>query len=163
MNGLPATGAGVKYLAALPNLTTLVLGPAQVTREGLEHAAKLPKLNFLHLNSTEVTGEMLKPLTGHKTLARLSLRLTDETVRALSEAGLVHLLSQAGGADGKRPSSDDEIVSLDLSETRLKGEGLKYVAKLKNLASLDLRRTPVTNVWLEDFKRTLPKCEVITK
>jgi Leucine-rich repeat (LRR) protein len=163
LQGTRATGAGVRHLVGLKNVTTLVLDDRQATPEGLRHAAGLSKLSVLYLNSAEVTGEGLKPLAGLKNLTRLEVPITDGTLRALYQAGLLHLLERAGGADGKRPTGADEIVSLDLSRTRLRGGGLEYVGRLKNLTTLDLRKTPVEAVWIEDIQRTLPKCKVLTK
>jgi hypothetical protein len=157
--GTRATGDGLKYLAALPNLTNVYLDSAQV--EGLQHLLALKNLAVLHLRSDEVTGARLKPLAGARSLAHLSLPLTDETLGAVYEAGVIHLLREAGGADGKRPATPDEVVSFDLSRTQVQGEGLKYAGKLKNLATLNLSGLSVRREWLEDFQRTRPKCKII--
>lgn len=160
LNFTRVTGAGVKYLADLKNLTNLYLDSSQVTGEGLKHAAELKNLIVLKLGSADVTGESLKPLAGLKNLTHLELPITDGTLRALHEAELLHRLRQAAGAGGKRPTRADEVVSLDLSGARLKGEGLKYVARLKNLATLNLSDTDVTDDAIAELRKALPDCKI---
>jgi Leucine-rich repeat (LRR) protein len=161
LNRTRATGHGVQYLTGLPQLTNLYLGAGQVTPEGLKHAASLPRLTVLHLGSAEVSSDKLRPLAGHKNLTHLSLPITDETLIALYEAKILHQLDRAAAAKGKRPATPDDIVSLDLSGTGIKGDCLKYIARLHNLTTLNLRDTSVRDAWVMDFQRTLKKCKVL--
>jgi hypothetical protein len=87
--------------------------------------------------------------------------LTDETIAALHEAGMIHCLLEASGGSGARATKDDEIVALNLSGTKLQGNGLKFVAGLKNLTFLDLRNAAVNDAWLEDLGRALPNCKIV--
>jgi hypothetical protein len=180
------TGEGVKYLACFPNLDYLFLGTEQVTRDGLKYAAGLKSLTSLGLESTEHMRDGLKYLAGLKKLAslriggtelsrdnlkhalavasvtRLDVPVADQTLGVLHEAGALHRLLRATTANGKRATTDDEVVALDLSYCPLTtGEGLKHVAKLKNIASIDLRGTRITREWEDDFRRTRPKCRIV--
>jgi hypothetical protein len=58
---------------------------------------------------------------------------------ALEEAGLLHVLSVARTRDGRRPRSAAEIVSLDLTQDAVAGDGFKVLGSLKSLQSLKLR------------------------
>ncbi|HEV7404659.1 MAG TPA: hypothetical protein VGO11_17085 [Chthoniobacteraceae bacterium] len=53
-----------------------------------------------------------------------------------------------------------DLVSLDLANTSVKGPGLKVVATLKNLESLNLTLTPVTDPYLEPLQ-VLTKLRVL--
>jgi Leucine-rich repeat (LRR) protein len=53
-----------------------------------------------------------------------------------------------------------DLTSLDLANTSVKGPGLKVVATLKNLESLNLTLTPVTDQYLEPLQ-TLTKLKVL--
>ena len=169
------TGAGLQYLGAFPNLRSLMLDTPQTTSEGLRHVGGFKNLNHLWLGSTEKVGDGLKNLAalqkltflavggteiaddlkcvaGIKSLTGLALPVTDESIQWLHEAGMLHLLTRATAVGGKRAARDEEIVSLDLSNAKLQGTGLKSVAKLKNLATLKLTNTPVTDAWVKDFE-----------
>jgi Leucine-rich repeat (LRR) protein len=54
-----------------------------------------------------------------------------------------------------------DLTALDLANTSVKGPGLKMVATLKNLESLNLTLTPVTDQYLEPL-RTLTKLRVLS-
>ncbi len=180
------TDAGLKYFADFPNVTDLYLSKSQATPAGLKQAAGFKNLGFLNLDSIEKSGdglkhladmkklyavyviggemseESLKQLTALKNLTALHLPITDDTLKALSEAGWLHLLFlRAKTADGKRPATDDEIASLDLSRSQFHGEGLKYVAQLKNLTTLDLSSARLTAAWVEHFQKLAPKCKIV--
>jgi Leucine-rich repeat (LRR) protein len=162
LNFSPVTDAGLKHLAGLDKLTTLSLfGCRAVTAAGLEHLAGLKNLAALTLDETRVTGEGVKYLIGLKNLTRLSVPLTDGALEALHAAGMLHRLSRSNGANGRQPTKDDEIAALDLSNGQLTGHGLKFVAKLPNLATLDLRGAAVNDAWLDDLRRTRPNCKII--
>lgn len=50
---------------------------------------------------------------------------------------------------------------LNLMRTRVNDEGLAALSELKNLRSLNLRRTPVSREAVDRFKANNPKCSVI--
>ena len=100
----------------------------------------------------------LKGLAGFKKLETLTLRtvLTDGNLKVLREAGLLHVLAVAEGEKGKRRNAD-EVVSLNLDDSEVTDAGLKELAGLKGLASLNLssssiyRHNKVTDVCLKDL------------
>jgi hypothetical protein len=153
---------GLKYLVGLDNLAELsLLGCQNVTDAGLQHLAGLKNLTSLTLGHTRVTGTGFKHLVGLKKLTWLAPPITDEVLEALHEAGMLHRLRGTKAAGGRPPTKDEEIVTLDLSNGQLTGDGLKFVAALKNLAVLDLRSTEVNEAWLAELRRTRPNCKII--
>jgi internalin A len=177
------TDAGVKELAPLKNLTYLLLEDAKVTdgtlrtlREiGLLHAlsgtsdqdGKMPTspddVLLLDLSHTPVTDRGLMELAPLKNLTDLRLdrkQVTDGTLRALREIGLLHALGKMSAKGGKRPTSPDGVVSLDLNGTPVTDAGLKELAALKNLTDLDLRNTEVTDAGLGYLRQALPSCQI---
>jgi internalin A len=184
------TDVGLKELAGFKKLNTLELSGRQLTDTGLRtlreigllHAlsraagadgkrpTKPEDVTTLDLSMTQVTGTGLKELAGLKNLTTLTLdlalptglqtRVTDTGLRTLREIGLLHALSRAAGADGKRPTKLDDIVTLDLSHTPVTDAGLKELAGLKNLTALDLSRTQVTRGGVAELQKALPKCHI---
>jgi hypothetical protein len=99
--------------------------------------------------------DSLKALQGCKCLRGLVLptySISDQTLRTLRSNGQLHTLWQAKAKDGKRPSSAADVVSLDLSCTRVTDDGLKELAVLQGLQELDLRFTGVTDNGLANLK-----------
>jgi Leucine-rich repeat (LRR) protein len=100
-----------------------------------------------------VTDEGLKELKDFKNLTELHLagrQVTDATLRVLRSEGLLHLWSNAQGKSG-RPTDDAKITSLNLSSTKVTGEGLKHLKGL-NLAGLSLDSKQVTDGMLQALR-----------
>jgi hypothetical protein len=149
------TGVGLKELAALPDLSVLHLNVVHLTDEGLKELATLKKLTALGLASRKVSAAGLKQLADVKSLRTLTLdsqMITDANLRALREAGLLHKLRQAVGKGDVRPSSLDEVLSLDLSGTLVTDGALKELVGLKKLSHLILNHIRVTNAGLKELE-----------
>src|SRR5262249_22775060 len=71
LQGTRVTGAGLKHLAGLKNLQTLVLIDTKVTDAGLKELAGLKNLRRLELQGTKVTREGAAEL--EKTLPRCTI------------------------------------------------------------------------------------------
>ncbi len=139
----PFSHDGVVATLPAPDVPFGLVLPRGVTDAGLKNLAHLKTLTTLHLFYTQVTDVGLKELAGFKKLNTLELsdrQLTDTGLRTLREIGLLHALRQAAGADGKRPTTPDDVTTLDLSNTQVTGIGLKELAGLKNLTTLRLDR-----------------------
>jgi hypothetical protein len=86
------TDAGLKHLAGLKQLRTLLLFGPEVTDAGLKHLAGLKQLRELDLSGTKVTDAGLKHLARLKQLQELGLGYTKVTDAGLKElAGLNQL------------------------------------------------------------------------
>jgi hypothetical protein len=159
LSGTKLTDAGLKELAPLKNLTTLLL-PGSVTdatlralREvGLLHTlglgkvgrpTKLEEVIWLSLPST-VTAAGLKELAPLKNLTTLSLP------KGVTDAGLKELAPL------------QSLTTLHLLDTKVTDAGLKELAALKNLTTLDLRgTTKVSDKGVETLQQALPKCKIL--
>lgn len=86
------------------------------------------------------TAAGLKHLTDIETLARihiLNTLISDEYLAHFAQVGF-HRLYAARGADGKRPTTPDEVTEVDLGLSGVTDNGLRHLAGLKNLTSLNL-------------------------
>ena len=52
------------------------------------------------------------------------------------------------------------LKRLSLAGSGLTNAGIKHLANLTNLESLDLRRTKVTAPGIDELKAALPKCQI---
>jgi hypothetical protein len=120
----------------------------------LKEVAKLQGLTGLELHNAKFTDKGLKQLTNLKRLTWIGLdekQMSDATLRALREAGLLHAVAAASAKDGKRPTSAAEVVSLALCRGPLTDAGLKELSELKNMTWLDLRDTQITDAGLTEL------------
>ena len=132
------TAAGLKEFVDFKNLVTLNLWLLPVTDAGLKQLANFKQLATLDLGGTNVTQEGLKELTALRNLKELTVPLTNASLHSLRELGLLHLITEVAAKDGKRPKSPDEIVEMVLSRARITDAGLKELAGLKNLTTLNV-------------------------
>jgi internalin A len=83
--------------------------------------------------------------------------VTDEILRSLREAGLLHALASASRGAGARPASPAEVKALGLnSDKGVTDAGLKELKEFKNVEYLFLSGAGVTDAGLKelrDFKR----------
>ena len=122
----PMTDAGLKQLAGAKNVVTLELNGRQVTDVGLKDLTHLKKLATLGLSGTKITDVGLRELAHLKNLSILDLSRT-----AVTDKGLKHLAGL------------EDLSALILRQTHVTGEGLPDFARLKNLTFLDLSVTDV--------------------
>ncbi|MEZ6138939.1 MAG: hypothetical protein R3B84_00065 [Zavarzinella sp.] len=140
----PVTDTGLKELAGLKSLTTLDLRITSVTDAGLKELVELKSLTSLHLGATKVTDAGLKELAGLKSLTLLNLSGTQVTDDGLKElAGL------------------KSLTSLGLVGTQVTDAGLKELAGLKSLTLLNLLETQVTSQAVAELQKALPKCRIV--
>ena len=154
------TGVGLKELAALTSLTTLSLGETEMTDAGLKELAGLKNLTSLSLHGCRhVTDAGLRELAALTSLTTLNLlTVTDRTLAVLRDINLLHTLSLATAANGKRPTKPEDVTTLDLRYERkvsntysVTDAGLKELAALKNLTTLDLGGTQVAGAGLKEL------------
>jgi hypothetical protein len=132
-------------------VTRLDLADTAVTDGGLKVVARLKNLETLDLSGTSVTARGLKELGGLKKLGLLELgerQLGDANLRALRQAGLLHVTSAAGRS---RPRTPADVKEFSLVESPVTDAGLKELADMKNITRLDLRDTQVTDAGLKEL------------
>jgi len=188
------TDAGMKDLAGLKNLTSLTLFKAnKVTDAGLREVAGLKKLTTLSIEAdmglTDAGLKALAELKNLTTLAVASRRITGAGLKDLADLKLTHLylnspkftdagmkgvgafktltLFQLYNGTGITPTGLKELAelakltSLDLSYCGVTDAGMKELATLKGLTSLTLTGTKVSAASLKDFTAAVPKCKVV--
>ena len=143
----PITDAGLKDVAQLQMLTSLGLGWCkQITDAGLREVAKLQQLTILELSGTRITEAGLKEVAKLQLLTKLGLF----DCKQITDAGLKEL----SGLKLKSLSTPDQVRTdlglkhylaaisppsyLNLSRWKITDVGLKEVAKLQQLTSLNL-------------------------
>jgi hypothetical protein len=148
--GAAITDEGLRHFAGLKALRRLDMSGWQVTDEGMSRLAALPALRSIGLRGTAVTPAGLGRLAPLKSLAGIDLdpgTVTDEALGVLRRNGQLRALS--GFVRAGR--SDDEIVRVSLTGTRVTDEGLPHLAGLKRLRSLELRGLAVTGGGLKSL------------
>ena len=118
------TDAGAKHLRDMPRLRFIHLSASQVGDEGLAAIATLPNLGGLSMQKNRITDAGVAHLAGHPKLRTLWIGSLDNVRSPISDAGVKHLATIAN------------LEELDLQWTSVTPQGLKPLAKLKNLKSL---------------------------
>ena len=186
------TDAGLARLAALDGLTRLVLSGVGVTAAGLGPLEASASLRGLDLSRTSITDHASPNLSRLVGLTELSLADTGFSDRGLSRlVGLEKLesLDLAGlpiSADGLTTALPrfPALRHVNLSETWIVNDDLRVLGTVKNLESLAVRDTVISDrgivaistlkslkrLWIErtrisakglqKLKMSLPDCEV---
>ena len=157
LQGTKVTDAGLRDIARFENLTALELFFTPITDRGLDHIARLKKLRRLGIGHTKITDTSIVALAPLKELHSLGLsgdQVTDLSLRTLHALGLVHTLSgYAAAKDHADPVSAEDVVAVRLHGTKATDGGLKELAPLVNLETLDLSGTGMTGAGLKDLGR----------
>jgi hypothetical protein len=95
-------------------------------------------------------------------------------VAARTDLGLKHYLAaieppvylslykwKVSNAGLKELAGLTDLETLDLRSTKVTNEGLKELAGLRNLKFLDLRNTKVTDNGREELQKALPGCTIL--
>jgi Leucine-rich repeat (LRR) protein len=157
------TDAGLKELAGLKNLQMLFLNETNVTDAGLAHLQGLTKLKTLDLTKTAVTAQGIAAL--RKALPGCLITSDVPAIATTGDRRVAEWVLSLGGsvtiADGKQrtistakdlPAGPWTLRGIDLSDKKQVDDmGLKLVAGLKSLQSLDLGATKVTDAGLKEL------------
>jgi hypothetical protein len=185
LSGTDITPLGLKKLGGLKNLNRLGLFNEQITDrcvfalrdvgklhtlprtvgEAGDHPVSPEDIVQVDLSDSNVTNDVLECFAGLKNIREISLpreQLTDRALRQLRRLNLLHTLRQAQTASNTRPSSLEEIAILDLSAVPITDWGLETLHDLKNLTTLRLDRTRITESGLASLQQALgPKCSIV--
>jgi internalin A len=121
-----AWGKDSAYPKSADEVISFRLRGTKVTDPGLKELAPLKNLVALNLIGSKMTGAGLKDLAHLKNLATVSFDVTDASLLALGEIGLLHLLGQARAKDGSRPKSEIDVDALNLG-----GQNAHYGQRFK--------------------------------
>ncbi len=147
------TDDGLKVLAGATKLQTLSIQGRGVTDVGLAHLANLGALRFLTLAHTSVTGSGLEHLAGLPNLDSLSIfgaDVTDESLAQLKDWPLRFLTVGTKTTDAglKRVAQVSSLEGLTVYSEQITNEGVRALASLKRLRSLNLSGAPITDASL---------------
>ena len=134
-----------------------MIDDAPITDDGLKLIGGFKSLRVLYLNSPRIKGEGLRHLAGLP-LQELFLcgSITDNYLRVLREAGLMHTLYHARNIFRLPARSTDDIYSLDLSYQPITSEGLK---ELKDLPGLRILSLTGTGIKVEELRQAVGRSE----
>ena len=173
------TDRAIALIAKLPSIDHLLLTSApEITDDGLVHFAGMHNLEMVALYSDHLTGVGLAHLRGLRRLKYLSAEgwIDDASLEHVSKLERLESLYINGVAE----ITDRGLAQIaKLTNLRFLGlgfgaphtvdiqdhmtitdEGLASLYGLKNLESLDLRTTGVTEAGIDKLQKALPNCKI---
>ncbi len=120
---------GLRVLAEIPSLKTLVLDGTRVTDTGIGYLACLPNLRILFLKGTQVTDAGVEKLSDSEILLGLSL------------AECKNITGKSAEYLGRMA----QLLSLYINGSNIDHDQLAKLAKLRNLAYLNISNLGVTD------------------
>jgi hypothetical protein len=159
--GPSTSDAGLKELAALPRLHTLILQGSGVTDAGLKEISRIKSLRHLYVEGTRISSAGLGHLAGLPlTTLKVSLGiLNDEALDFLRQAKLLHVLANAKGKS-VRPTSLEDIHYLVLARAPITDASIKHLVAMKALWGINLRGTRVSDQGVAELKKALPNLHI---
>jgi hypothetical protein len=146
---------GLGHVAALKSLEELgVIDSSGIGAAGLESLGGLTSLKKLSLSGTRLSGEGLRSLSALKHLETLNLSgtsLTDSEISDLKGLDRLAVLDLRGtfvGNDGLRTVAQMQSLQKLSLGARVTDAGMTEVAKLQQLADLDISESAVTDTGL---------------
>ena len=148
LTGTKVTDRGLKTVGKLAGLSHLELDAAEISDAGLEHLTALP-IEWLSVSGTHVTDAGLAHLTKLKRLATL-------------QAGRRPVPSFAVVNTPQGMESRPNIPPDQNAETQVTDAGLKHLATIVTLRSLDLRGANISDDGLKQLRSALVKLKSLS-
>lgn len=145
LRGTDVTDTALEYIGQILSLRSLDISCTQVTNNGLEHLSSLAALEELVLGGNKITGAGLRILRHLPALRSLSLSGAQKRNSGTWMVSLTDLDLDA--VAGLR-----SLESLDLAGVRITDAGLARLKPLTHLTALNVSRTDVSAVGLEQLK-----------
>jgi len=168
LNGVGVTDAGLSRLELSRSLKVLDLSSTAITDHASINLSRLVGLTELSLADTEFSDRGLARVEGLKKLESLDLAGLPITANGLTAAlpgftALRHVnLAETWivNADLRVLGTVKNLESLSLRDTVISDRGVPAILALKSLKKLWIERTRISEMGLEQIKNGLPKCEV---
>lgn len=143
--GAKVRGPGLKHVARLPLLRSLELSNSTISDEGLKFL-RFSHLRYLYLGRTKIGDEGVAAIRTLPNLTTLDLSQTHITDDGLKWLGQMRMLEE-----------------LHLAYDRVTDVGLAYLHDLDQLMVLDVCRTRVTESGINELRKRLPNCMILTE
>ncbi len=153
------TDEGVKEIRKIKSIHKLELTGTKITDEGLKELAAMEHLENLYLMGTKITGKGLKNLAPLKTLKNLRLlpaQIDDDALRSLRESNQLHLIEEL---TFPRRSMSAKVIRLD--GAAITDAGIKELADFKEVKTIIITNTKITEKGVEEIKKMWPKVKVV--
>jgi hypothetical protein len=145
LSGTVINDVDIQRLKPLVRLQELTLPETRITDASLINLKGLIALRRLVLNGDAIRGPGLTHLQELPELTELRLACP-----ALTELFLVELAGLK------------KLERLSLAKSPVSDAGVKYLAQLTHLKELDLTETNVTAIRVQELRKALPACRIIT-
>jgi hypothetical protein len=169
MGGTPIGDGALAIIGQIDSLKTLDLSSTHVTDTGLKNLASLTNLALLNLNRTQVNGPGLNHLTP---LSKLSTLYLAES--GVTDDGLAHIANIPGltwiildgtavGDAGLKAVIENipSITDFNLKGTKVTDLGAKVLASRPVCHKVDLSKSRVTKMGIDELKAKFPKNVVL--
>ena len=158
-DGERVTDAGLKAVAAIPTLKSLVLMDTAVTGEGLAALSGHKQLAFLKIANPDTTGSVhAVSLTDMPRLGRLMLNCPGLEQLSVTKMPSLHEVERLPASMKSAEFADvGELTELEFRTSTLANLSIKGAPKLK---LIDLRNTKVSKETLAEIRGKLPNTVV---
>ena len=168
LGGLTISPAVARSLAEMSNLRLLQLDHCKIGDAAVAELAKLPKLRMLYLEKTQLTGVGLQAIGHMKSLKHLDISncaipaASVAKLKAMSNLESLALVGFKLNSEYMQAiTSIQHLQALDLSETNLNDQMARQLGNLKQLTTLIVEETAVTDSGIERLETQLPDCTII--
>ena len=157
----------LKHLARAPSVETVHLTAEHIDGTWLEPLREFPALRSLIIEGGAITRDGWQDLSKLTRLDELKIRIKvdAECIKAISQLPNVSWLEMKyAGVDDEMLKGltfkTEEDIYLYLSGNDITDASLEYLQTIKNLESLTIKETKVTEEGVRKFKAALPGCDV---
>ncbi len=166
--GGKVTDAGLAQLGVLPDLKSLHLRHAYLSREGLSALRRMPKLQTLEMPFCPVSDDVFAEIGQVTTLEHLDMtqaHISGEGLCELTDLTNLHTLIldevDFDGVDCKHLANLPQLKKLSLRCTSVTDSGADSISQITALEELDLNATLITDAGLQHLAR-LPRQKTLT-
>lgn len=165
---IDVTDAGLRHLSGLTELLFLRLSGTKISDAGLAQLQQLKQLRTLDLSHTDITKAGIEQLRGCSQLEWLKLNLCfaidDKALEQVANFGKLDELDLFGARlvsdAGIEHLTALPLKSLDLRYTNVSDSAIVHLKEMKNLKTLDISDTKITEKGQQELEAALPDCDV---
>lgn len=166
LEGCTLDSAAMTYVAGIAGIADLALQGNPVTDEGVAALTGLFTLRYLNLNGTKITDASAPVLASMQSLRSLAVKDTEMTRASLPHLVKLTSLEVFLPPDGLQDADLELLRPLDklhfltLVGAEITDNGIAPLLELKNLNTLCLLKTSITDQGFRRIETTLPACDL---